>query len=56
MMDEKARILDLRKELEKYSIEYYVYDNPSVTRSRVRSFDARINGIRREASRNAGCE
>ena len=31
MMDEKARILDLRKELEKYSIEYYVYDNPSVT-------------------------
>ena len=30
-MDEKARILDLRKELEKYSIEYYVYDNPSVT-------------------------
>ena len=31
MMDEKARILDLRKELEKYSIEYYVYDNPSVS-------------------------
>ena len=31
MMDEKARILELRKELEKYSIEYYVYDNPSIT-------------------------
>lgn len=31
MMDEKARVLELRKELEKYSIEYYVYDNPSVT-------------------------
>ena len=30
-MDEKARILELRKELEKYSIEYYVYDNPSIT-------------------------
>ena len=31
MMDEKARVLELRKELEKYSIEYYVYDNPSIT-------------------------
>ena len=30
-MDEKQRIIDLRKLLEKYSIEYYVNDNPSVT-------------------------
>lgn len=30
-MDEKARILELREKLEKYSIEYYVYDNPSIT-------------------------
>lgn len=29
-MNEENRILFLRKELEKYSIEYYVYDNPSV--------------------------
>ncbi len=28
-MNEENRILFLRKELEKYSIEYYVYDNPS---------------------------
>ena len=31
MMDEKARVLELRKELEKYSIEYYVYDNKKLT-------------------------
>ena len=30
-MNEENRILFLRKELEKYSIEYYVYDNPSVS-------------------------
>ena len=30
-MDEKQRIIDLRKLLEKYSIEYYVNDDPSVT-------------------------
>ncbi len=30
-MDEKLRIKQLREELEKYSIEYYVYDNPSVS-------------------------
>lgn len=30
-MEETNRILFLRKELEKYSIEYYVYDNPSVS-------------------------
>ena len=30
-MDEKQRIIDLRKLLEKYSIEYYVNDNPSVS-------------------------
>lgn len=29
-MNEENRILFLRRELEKYSIEYYVYDNPSV--------------------------
>lgn len=29
-MDEKQRILELRKILEQYSIEYYVYDDPSV--------------------------
>ena len=31
IMDEKLRIKQLREELEKYSIEYYVYDNPSVS-------------------------
>ena len=30
-MNEENRILFLRRELEKYSIEYYVYDNPSVS-------------------------
>ena len=30
-MDEKQRIKDLREILEKYSIEYYVDDNPSVS-------------------------
>lgn len=30
-MNEENRILFLRGELEKYSIEYYVYDNPSVS-------------------------
>ena len=30
-MNEENRILFLRKELEKYSIEYYVYDNPSLS-------------------------
>ena len=30
-MNEENRILFLRKELEKYSIEYYVYDNPRVS-------------------------
>lgn len=30
-MNEENRILFLRKELEKYSIEYYVYDNPSIS-------------------------
>lgn len=30
-MDEKLRIKELREELEKYSIEYYVNDNPSVS-------------------------
>ncbi len=30
-MDEKLRIKQLREELEKYSIEYYVNDNPSVS-------------------------
>ena len=30
-MDEIQRIIDLRKLLEKYSIEYYVNDNPSVS-------------------------
>lgn len=30
-MDEKTRILELRKQLEQYSIEYYVNDNPSVS-------------------------
>lgn len=30
-MNEENRILFLRKELERYSIEYYVYDNPSVS-------------------------
>ena len=30
-MDEKQRIIDLRKLLEKYSIEYYVNDDPSVS-------------------------
>lgn len=30
-MNEENRILFLRKELEKYSVEYYVYDNPSVS-------------------------
>lgn len=30
-MDEKLRIKQLREALEKYSIEYYVYDNPSVS-------------------------
>lgn len=30
-MNEENRILFLRKELEKYSIEYYVYDNPIVS-------------------------
>ncbi len=30
-MNEENRIVFLRKELEKYSIEYYVYDNPSIS-------------------------
>ena len=30
-MGEKTRILELRKQLEQYSIEYYVNDNPSVS-------------------------
>lgn len=30
-MNEENRILFLREELEKYSIEYYVYDNPSIS-------------------------
>ena len=30
-MNEENRILFLRRELEKYSIEYYVYDSPSVS-------------------------
>ena len=29
-MDEKKRILELRKILEEYSIAYYVYDDPTV--------------------------
>ena len=29
-MDEKKRILELRKILEEYSIAYYVYDDPIV--------------------------
>ena len=30
-MNEENRILFLRRELEKYYIEYYVYDNPTVS-------------------------
>ena len=30
-MNEQQRIEELRKLLEKYSIEYYVYDKPSVS-------------------------
>ena len=30
-MDEKERILELRKKLEQYAIEYYVHDDPSIT-------------------------